>query len=139
MLQSKVPVYSIPGKLQVQWAPDAKAIIDCWTSYGVTLAEFREAVLVRGLSHAKQNGGRAWIMDASQASGLFNEDIQKFIGSDVFPSFARSGIKYFVTISSKSSLTNLSIGTYKAKLGPNGIKLLELGSVDQAIQWLKAN
>ena len=139
MLESRVPVYSIPGKLEVQWAAGAKAIIDGWLNYGVSLADFREAVLVRGLNYAKQNGGRAWVVDSSRANGLFSDEIQKFIGTDVFPAFAKSGIKYFATISSKSSLTNLSIGAYKAKLGPNGMKLLELGSVEQALQWLKAN
>jgi len=119
--------------------PDAHAIVDGWTSYGVSLAEFREAVLVRGLGYAKQKRGRAWIVDSSRAKGLFSDDIQRFIGTDVFPAFAKAGSKYFATISSSSSLTNLSMGTYKARLGPNGIQLAEPGSVGQALQWLKAN
>lgn len=139
MLLQKNAVYSIPGKLNVQWLPQVRAIVDGWQTYAVTLAEFREAVLVRGLSHARQNKGCAWIVDSSAAKGVFSEEIQRFIGSDVFPAFAKNGITHFITISSSSSLTNMSISAYKAKLGPNGIKLVELGSVEQAAEWLAQN
>lgn len=131
-------IHSIPGKLEVSWRSDVKAIVDHWISYGVSLDEFKEAVLVKGLNHAKSNGGVAWIVDSSEAKGSFTQEIQDFIGSDIFPAFAKNGVKYFITISSAvSSLTNLTVKSFSAKVGPNGLQLLEVKSVDDAVMWLK--
>ena len=133
-------VHSIPGKLQVTWRDDVKAIVDTWSTYFVSLDEFKTAVLEKGLSHAKANGGVAWIVDSSSAKGVFSQEIQDFIGSDVFPAFASIGIKYFITITSQvSALTKMTVKTYASKTGPHGLQLVELNSVDDAVAWLKAN
>jgi len=96
--------------------------------------------LVKGLNYAKTHKGIAWIVDSSEAKGSFPPEIQEFIGSDVFPAFAKNGIKYFITITSKeSALTRMTISTYSAKTGPHGLQLLEVNSVDDAIEWLKNN
>jgi hypothetical protein len=133
-------VHSIPGKLEVTWQNDVKAIIDTWSNYNVTLDEFKDAVMVKGLKHAKANGGVAYIVDSSSAKGAFSQEIQSFINSDVFPAFAKNGIKYFITITSQiSSVTKMSIKSYTAKAGPHGLKLVELNSAKDAVEWLKAN
>jgi hypothetical protein len=132
-------VHNVPDKLNVQWVPEVKAVLDTWTSYFITLPSFREAVLEKALSFAKDQGVRAWIVDSSKAKGAFSQEIQDFIGSDVFPAFAKAGVKYFVTITSTSALTNMTIGSYAAKLGPNGLKLVEATSAAAAIEWLKQN
>lgn len=130
-------VFSIPGKLTVTFEPSVHAIIDTWTSYGVSVDQFRDAVLVHGLKHAKAHRGHAWIVDSSTAHGAFSQEIQACIGAEVFPAFARSGIKFFLTIVSKSAVTNMSIKDYTSKLGPNGIQLVEVPSVALGIEWLK--
>ena len=89
-------VYEIPGKLSVKWEDSVKAVIDTWTSYSVTLEEFKEAVLSKGVGYASPRGVKAWIVDSSQAKGSFTQEIQSFIGSDVFPKFAKIGVKYFI-------------------------------------------
>lgn len=131
-------IYSVPGKLDVTWDNSVKAIIDTWTTYAITLEEFKEAVLVKGVNHAKANCGVAWIVDSSQAKGSFSQEIQMFIGSDIFPTFAKIGIKYFITINSQvSAVTKMTVRSYSAKTGPNGLQLVELNSVQDAIMWLK--
>jgi hypothetical protein len=133
-------VYEIPGKLEVKWNSEVKSIIDTWITYNVSLEEFKEAVLTKGLNFAKSHRGVAWIVDSSSAKGAFSQEIQSFIGSEVFPAFAKIGIKYFLTItSSVSAVTKMSVRSYSAKTGPNGLKLVELNSVEDAITWLKAN
>ena len=133
-------IHSNPGKLDVTWRDDVKAVIDKWTTYDVSLEEFKEAVLVKGLKHAKSNGGIAWIVDSSSAQGVFSQEIQKFIESDIFPSFAKNGIKYFITISSQvSAITNMTVKNYSAKTGPHGLKLVEVNNVPDAVSWLKTN
>ncbi len=130
----------IPGKMESTWNEEVKAVVDTWTTYSVTLEEFKNAVLVKGIDFARAHGGRAWIVDSSTAHGAFSQEIQDFIGTDIFPSFTKNGIKYFITISSKvSPLTNLTVKQYSAQAGPNGLKLIELNSTDDAIQWLKSN
>jgi len=131
-------VYNIPGKLDVAWNSEVKAMIDTWTTYNISLEEFKEAVLIQGVNHAKANGGVAWIVDSSTAKGVFTQEIQKFIETDIFPAFAGIGIKYFITItSSVSAITKLTVKSYSAKTGPLGLQLVELNSVNDAIMWLK--
>lgn len=130
-------VYSIPGKLKVTWDPNVKAIVDTWTSYSISLDDFREAVLVKGLDHAKANGGIAWIVDSSSAEGVFSQEIQDYIGSDIFPAFVKNGIKYFITIDPVIPVTRLTVNTYKKKAGPGGLELVEVPNVNEAKRWLK--
>lgn len=131
-------VYKIPEKLVVTWRNDVKAMVDTWSSYNLTLEEFKEAVLVKGLGHAKKNGAIAWIVDSSTAKGAFSQEIQTFIGTELFSKFSANGIKYFITITSATStITKMSIKSYSAKAGPNGLQLLEVNSVNEAVAWLK--
>jgi len=132
-------VYEIPGKLSVEWNPEAKAIIDTWTTYFVSLEEFKEAVMVQGVNHAKANGGKAWIVDSHKAKGVFSAEIQKFIETEVFPTFAEIGIKYFMTINAEDAITRLTVKQYSTKAGPHGLKVLNGSSAQGAIEWLKKN
>lgn len=132
-------VYQIPGKLTVEYDAAVRAIIDTWSSYSVTLEEFREAVLSRGLSHAKLYQAQAWIVDSSSATGAFSPEINKLIAKEVFPTFVKNGIKYFLTITAQSALTKLSIAGYTSQVGPSGMKLVEARSTQDAKDWLKAN
>ncbi len=136
----KQNIFEIPGKLTVAWDDEVKAIIDTWTNYFVSLDQFKEAVMTKGVGYATGKGVKAWIVDSSNATGAFAHEIQDFIGSDCFPTFAKIGVKYFITItSSKSALSKMTISSYSAKTGPNGLKLLEVNSVEDAIAWLKKN
>ena len=131
-------IHSIPGKLEVNWLDDVKAILDKWSSYNITLNDFRDAVLVKGLDYSKAHGGRAWIVDSSEAVGAFSEQIQNFIGTDIFPAFSKNGVKYFITITSKkSAITEMTVSEYSEKAGPAGITLVEVDNFDQAIDFLK--
>ena len=133
-------VYSIPGKVEAVWREDVKAIISTWSDYFVTLEDFKQAILVKGVNYARANDGIAWITDSRQAKGAFSKEIQEFIDNDVFPAFAKIGIKYFITITSQvSALTRLTVSSYSAKAGPHGITLVETNTVNGAIKWLKAN
>ncbi len=131
------PYHTIPGKLTCCWEPSVSAVVDTWQSYFVTLDAFKETVMVKGVSEARARGGKAWIVDSSTAKGNFPPEIQSFIGTDVFKKFAEIGIKYFITISSQSAATNMTIKNYSAKVGPAGIELVEATSAKDAIEWLK--
>jgi len=133
-------VHEVPGKLVTEYLDDSRAMLDTWTTYGVTLPEFRQAVLVDGVAAAKAHGAVAWIVDSSKATGAFNQDIQTFIGTDIFPAFAKAGIKFFITITSEvSAVTKMTVSSYSAKVGPHGLQLVETRSVADAKAWLKVN
>ncbi len=133
-------IQQIEGKMISTWNDEIKAVIDTWTNYFISLEQFREAVLVKGINHAKANGGVAWIVDSSQAKGAFPQEIQQIMEPEVFPTFFKNGIKYFITITSQSSVvTNMAISSYSAKAGPAGLKVLEVNSLEDAIEWLKQN
>jgi hypothetical protein len=131
-------IHSIPGKMETSWLENVKSILDTWTTYNVSLEEFRESVLIKGIDYSKKNGGIAWIVDSSEAVGVFSREIQAFIGTDIFPAFAVNGVKYFITITSKkSALTEMTVSAYSEKAGPSGLTLVEADSVTQAIEFLK--
>lgn len=130
-------IFEIPNKLTVYWDEGAKAIIDEWTSYFISLEDFSTAVLIKGLNHSRANGGVAWIVDSSKAIGAFSKEIQAYIGNVIFPAFANNGVKYFITINSDNYLTKMNVDTYAAKTGPNNLQLVEVASVDDAVAWLK--
>ncbi|MBN2531169.1 MAG: hypothetical protein JXR76_32595 [Deltaproteobacteria bacterium] len=132
-------VFRVEDKLTVFWRDDVKAIVDEWQNYAVTLAEFKNAVLNKGLTHAKANNGIAWIVDSSNAKGAFTQEIQNFIGTELFPAFAKNGIKYFITVLPQSGITKLTVKNYSRKAGPNGLELVEAQTLDAAIDFLNQN
>jgi hypothetical protein len=135
----KTKVYEIPGKLLVEWDSDAKAVIDTWSTYAVTLAEFKDAVLIKGVTQAKTNGVKAWIVDSSKAKGAFSAEIQNFIATQVFPAFVRIGVKHFITIDSESAITNLSVKQYSTNADSSGLNVIKGSSIQGVIEWLKKN
>jgi len=130
-------VHEIPAVLRVEWNDEAKAMIDTWSNYTITVPQFREAVLEKGVAHAKVHKGRAWIVDSSKAKGAFPQDVQKLIENEVFRAFAAIGVKYFITIKSASAVTNMAISRYTAHVGPAGLQMVEVPDQNTAIQWLK--
>ncbi len=135
----RTKIYEIPGILLGEWDSDAKVMIDTWKTYSVSLEEYKEAVLIKGVNYAKNNGVRAWIVDSHEAKGALSQEIQQLIETQGFSTFAKIGVKYFMTINSESALTNLSISQYSASAGPHGVKVLNGSSVEGAIEWLKKN
>lgn len=133
-------IYKIPNKLTIEWNADVKAVIDTWTNYGITLEQFNDAIINTAVVYASKKGVRAWIADSSKATGVFSQEIQTFINTTIFPKYAKIGVKYFITITSKiSSLTKLTVKSYSAKVGPCGLKLVTIDSLEDAIEWLKYN
>ena len=133
-------IQNITGKMRSTWEDDVKAVLDIWTTYNITLEEFKEAVLIKGVNFAKSHGAIAWIVDSSKAKGVFAQEIQEFIGSTVFPTFVKNGIKFFITIKPEvAGLTSLTVSNYAAKAGPAGMQLVDVKSVSDAKLWLKNN
>ena len=66
-----------------------------------------------------------------------SDDIQAFIGSDVFPTFEKIGIKYFMTINAEDAVASLTVSQYSTQVGPNGMELLKGSTAEGAIEWLK--
>ena len=114
-------VYGVPGMLECERHDGVRAMVYTWTTYSVSKNEFREAALVKGVSFARTNKVVAWVVDSSKAVGTFSQDIQNFIGKDVVPTFAKIGVKYFITINSKTSmLRKMTVSNYSAKAGTIG-------------------
>jgi hypothetical protein len=130
-------IEEVPGTLLVEWNEEAKTMVDVWSAYQITVPQFRDAIVKKGIAHARAHGGRAWVMDATKARGAFPEDVQKLIETEVFKAFAGIGIKYFITIKSASAITNMSISRYTTHLGPCGIQMVEAPDINKAIAWLK--
>jgi len=129
-------IYEVPGKLEVYWRQDVKAIWDKWLNYAVSLDEFCEGIMVKGLQHAKTNKAIAWIADGSDAKAVFSHEIQDYIASDVFRTFVSIGVKYFISVEPKSALAKLGVKRYESQVGPHGLQLVVTASLDNAIAFL---
>lgn len=127
----------MPEKLEVVWCDEVKAVWDKWFNYCVTLDEFRGALMDKGVPFARANRAIAWIADATEAKGVFPPDVQDFISRDVFKTYASNGIKYFISIQPRSQLTKLAVKRYESKVGPNGIQLITVNSIDEAFAFLE--
>lgn len=129
-------VFHVPGRVRVQWEPSVRAIVDTWDNYVITVDQFREAVLDKGLNFAKANRGRAWIVDSSKATGYFPREVQAIL-DEVFETFSKNGISHFLTITSQSVVTNMGIKAYSSKAGPHGVRVCEVSSVSEGIALLR--
>ena len=131
-------INQIAGKLTTTYNPEARAVIDTWENYSITLEEFKDAIMNKALGYGKSQSAKAFIVDSTQAKGVFSREIQEFIEQRVFKEFAEAGIKYFITTSSEvSSITNLAITSFSSKAGPHGIELVQVNNADEAVEWLK--
>lgn len=131
-------IFEVDGKLTVEWNTQAKAIIDIWTSYSITLEGFNKCI-IKGINHSIVNGGIAWIIDSRKAEGQFSKEIKHFIVSDVIPNFKKNGIKYFMIIDSFDAETNTTINHFSNKASELGLKVIKGSSVTGAINWLVKN
>jgi hypothetical protein len=133
----KEPLNEIPAKMSSFWLPEHHAVLDEWASYFVSLEEFKTAVMVKGVKASTMRRGRAWIVDSRNAKGVFSDEIQAYIGTNVFKEFMAHGVKFFITIRSKvSSATNLTIVRYEKQAGPAGIQLVTVDTLEQALAFL---
>lgn len=136
----RTKTHEIPGRIVQEWDDEVKAIIDHWENYFITLDQFKEVIMNYGVNYAKDHGVKAWIANSYHASGAFPQEIQDYIGSDCFPMFAKIGVKYFITINSKvSSITKMTVKNYASKTGPNGLQLVDIDTLEDAIAWLKSH
>lgn len=130
-------VHQIKGKVRVDWLPESKAILDTWESQVISVSEFKEFI-AKGLEFSVKNGGRAWIVDASNAVGVMPQDVQAHIANEVFPAFVKNGVKYFCSIKPQgSALAKMTVEQYRHSTTPNGLILVEAESVDDAVNYLK--
>jgi hypothetical protein len=130
-------LHDIPTKMTAYWIAEHRCVLDEWANYFVTLAEFKEAVMVKGLAASKQHGGRAWVVDSRNARGVFPEEVQQYIANTCFQEFMKAGVKFFITIRSKSASTNLGIQRYEKQAGPAGIQLVTVESPEAAFEFLE--
>ena len=131
-------IHEIPGKLTTEWNPEVRAIIDTMTTYRITIEELRITFLEKGLKHAKANNGQAWIVDLRNASGLFHQEQLDLINIEIFPALKKNGIKYFIPIMPENNIfAEETVKKYSSMTGMNGLQMIEVNNVDQAILWLK--
>ncbi len=130
-------ISQVPGKLEQVWCEDVRAVWDKWLNYAITLDEFKQCVMTKGVSIATSRRAVAWIADASEAKGVFPQEIQDYIAQEVFKTFARIGIKYFLSVQPKSAITKLGVMRYQTEVGPHGIQLVEVASVEGATAFLR--
>lgn len=127
-------IYSIPDKLEVNWYPDITTVVEIWKNRDVPFEEFRKAVFVKGINHAKASQGRAWIFDGSQSTGSFNAEIQGMIEHDRFAALAWVGAKYYFDVDPAVA----EVAPNGDAATTNGVQCLKAPNVDAALAWIRS-
>ncbi|HUJ24751.1 MAG TPA: hypothetical protein VLW85_01950 [Myxococcales bacterium] len=129
-------VTNIPGKLEVLWCADVKAMLDRWSDHAVTIAEFHQASVVEGASFARRNGAIAWITDSRAARGRFSPEVHAFVAVEVFKALAAAGVLYFISIEPPGNAQPKS--RYPAAAALHGLRVVKVPDVEAAFAFLKA-
>lgn len=128
-------IFSIADKLDVSWHPEVLTVLESWSNYDVELEEFRKAVFVKGVNHAKASRAKAWIFDGSKATGAFSDAVQGMIKADRFPALGWTGITTFINVNPAVSEPTVTPGSEATR----NVQQVEVASVDAAFDWIKAN
>jgi hypothetical protein len=127
----------VPGKVASFWYQTEAVVVDEWESLFITLADFKKAIFETALPQAKKFGATAWIVDTRAAKGVLPDEVQAFIGGGGHKLFANAGIKYFITVRPKSATAALSLQRVEKQVGPNGMQLVSVDSIDEAFKFLQ--
>lgn len=134
----KTKIHSIPGTMDTYWVSDVNAVLDVWKSNTINQKDLDQALLIEGMQQLKTNNGNAFILDESETTTPITQEMQNHLGTDIFPSLAKNGVKYFITVlPTQKNKARTPVKNIHSKTGPNGIQLLEVNNTDDAIEWLK--
>lgn len=133
---SKQLLAEVKGKVTSTWVSEHRLVLDEWQNFFVGLAEFRKAIFETSLPAAVRLGVRAWIVDSRNAKGVLSDEVQEFIAKVGHKTFAAQGIQHFITIRATSATANLSIQRFERVVGPSGMKLVTVDSVEDAVEYL---
>lgn len=133
----KTPLASVPGKVTSSWIAQDLTVIDEWESFFITLPQFREAIFDVALPKGAQLGATAWIVDTRNAKGVLPDDVHAFIGTKGHALFAAKGIKFFITVRPKSATAALSFQRVEKVVGPSGMQLVMVDSVEEALEFVR--
>ncbi|MBD3409649.1 MAG: hypothetical protein GF419_05525 [Ignavibacteriales bacterium] len=133
-------LYEYPGRALVEWNAETNALVIHVYNYSGTVEVFREIVVERLFGLTKEKSPNAWIVDSSAATGAFQARSREILETEVFPAVASLGVGYLLVIpSAVSPLATMTVESYAAGAEDIGITTVEVGSVAEAIEWLRRN
>lgn len=135
----KKEIYTIPGKLVGHHHPEIDAIIDTWTSLMITLDDYKSTIYNIGiLDFAPKNRVTTWVIDTSNAAGVFKPEIQEFRQNIVGPKCVEIGIRNFFIVQPQSAIGKLSTRkTTNIYAGQKAMQTFEVSSIDEVLTMLK--
>ncbi len=129
----------IPDKVTYYWESEIKSVVAIWQHYFIDENVFLEAIK-KVLKHAKENHAVAWIVDASNAKGLFKPEFIEKLRIDFFPKLKIIGIDYVLSIAPKhNSFAKVNANKYKNEMKKVGMVNVEFKDIESAINWLHEN
>ena len=127
-------IYKVDGFMTGKYDIAHSAILDTWSSLMISQEQFKSTIFDVGVAFAMANEIRYWIVDTSNAVGVFKKDVQAYIDSTVAPKFAEIGIIYFFIVLPQSAIAKLS-AKHIAKINDDqkGMQTVQVGSVAEAL------
>lgn len=133
-------IHTIPDRVKITWRDDINAITEAWTSCDVTVDEFKEAILIKGLGYARDHAARAFIVDTSLCTDSFSGEVEEFIKTTLLPALADNLIKYYITTDLNfHEIAKAGISSLPRESGPGSLETLHVHGIKDAVMWLKEN
>ncbi len=128
-------VYEKPGYVKTEVDSSLKAVIVYWENlYDGQIV--KESCLAQ-LEQVKAGKVNKVIVESSKADGVPPQDVQEWFGKELFPQFNANGVKAIITVVPESALTKLAAKRWKNTGSPFGFDMLEVDSLETAIEQAK--
>jgi len=106
----------------------------------VTLEDIEYSCLKISFPFARENNAFAWIIDLSNTTGVLLPNYYDFLEEKIFSKLHETPIRYYFPINtSKSFVSQHSARKYYSKVTKYGVQLIEVNSIEEALEWLKNN
>ncbi len=133
-------LYNIPGKVVGHHHPEINAIVDTWDSLLITLDDWKASVYDVGITdYAPKNGVTVWIIDTSNATGVFKPEVQEFREKVARPKLEENGVEYLFVVLPQSAIGKLSAkktASLYDHTKDGGLKSYHVTSIDEAKEIL---
>ncbi len=135
----KLELYNIPGKVVGHYHPQLNAIIDTWESLLISLEDWKASVYDIGITDfAPKNGVTTWIIDTSNAIGVFKPEVQEFRAKIARPKLQANGVRFLFVVLPHTAIGKLSARkTANIYSGQSILQSFQVASIDEAVDMLQ--
>jgi len=125
-----VPLYSIPGTIDVVHHREEKALVATW--HCMTTPRFREA-LEKGLNECGRVGALTWVVDLSENPGVPSQADLNWIDTDCVEISRKSRIRAIINVLGSSAIATMGSKRWTKSASDRGLATYNCSTVADAL------